>query len=442
MVKSVKGSPQASTNIENNQLNTAPVRAKKKIGRFNISSAQVKQYINNFQINSLEAANAVSPLPIKNRKIAVNNVIDTKIRILKNQISIVKRRLKGKKSGSIISTFKRNITNEFLQKHGEKGGKRSNGLSKSEFKKYVKKAIRLNSTLIKKRGLEVVGGAKSKEVKPVQKAPHKDILSDADFKNMQPSQQEKIQHHIMLGAAAYKGFQNMSKIPSGYTLLRRDELPSELQMIYNDKTGLIRAPDNAKALIARKEDEIVLSFTGTEPGSQKKTGRSGTILTDITQWLGIESPMYQSAVAVLDLLLSHKPLCNTKVSVAGHSLGGGLAQFAYTAVQGKHDPDRLAGAITMNPAGLSRSTLNKLGDDRVNMAKCNIQNIRIKGDPVSPSGNQQAGFAVKGNLIGSVMTLPDPKNRGVKVHSSNVVIEVINDLLNRIGVSMSINPNK
>ena len=374
MVKSVNGSPQASTNIENNQLNTTPVRAKKKIGRFNISSAQAKQYLNNFQINTLEATNAVSP-PIKNRKIAVNNVIDTKIRILKNQISIVKRRLKGKKSGSIISTFKRNITNEFLQKQRAKGGKRSNRLSKSEFKKYVKKTIRLNSTLIKKRGLEVVGDAKSKEVKPVQKAPHKDILNDADFKNMQPSQQEKIQHHIMLGAAAYKGFQNMSKIPSGYTLLRRDELPSELQMFYNNKTGLIRAPDNAKALIARKEDEIVLSFTGTEPGSQKKTGRSGTILTDITQWLGIESPMYQSAVAVLDLLLSHKPLCNTKVSVAGHSLGGGLAQFAYTAVQGKHDPDRLAGAITMNPAGLSPSTLNKLGDDRVN----DIKNYIKKG---------------------------------------------------------------
>ena len=191
----------------------------------------------------------------------------------------------------------------------------------------------------------------------------------------------------MLGAAAYKGFEPDQvgfKIPADCSLLSKDELPVELQMLYDDKTGLIHSPDNAKALVVRRGEDIVLAFAGTEPGSADETGRSGTVKTDVTQWLGMSSPMYRSAAAVLDLLLSHEPLSDAKVSVAGHSLGGGLAQFAYTAMQGRHDPERFGGAITINPAGLSQGTLDQLGDERVSMAKDSIQNIRIKGDPVSP----------------------------------------------------------
>ncbi|AMO55144.1 hypothetical protein GZ77_11790 [Endozoicomonas montiporae] len=178
--------------------------------------------------------------------------------------------------------------------------------------------------------------------------------------------------------------------------------------------------------MVRQGDDIVLAFAGTEPGSADETGRSDTVKTDVTQWLGMSSPMYRSAAAVMDLLLSHEPLSNCKVSVAGHSLGGGLAQFAYTAMQGRHDPERLGGAITINPAGLSQGTLDQLGDERVSMAKDNIQNIRIKGDPVSPSGKKgKMEIAVKGNLIGSIMTLPDPEKRGMGVHSSDVAIDVL-----------------
>ena len=97
--------------------------------------------------------------------------------------------------------------------------------------------------------------------------------------------------------------------------------------------------------------------------------------------------------------------------VAGHSLGGGLAQLAYTAMQGRHDPQRFAGAITINSAGLSQKTPDQLGDEKVSMAKDSIQNIRIKGDPVSPSGNGKAGIALKG------------------VHSSDVAIDVAESYL-------------
>lgn len=427
MVQNVNGSTPIPSNIENNKPASAPNYADHNFSRFNVSKSSVKR-----RYSGIKTSDNFPKKPIKARKIASQNVIEAKIRVSKNQSAVVKNMLDSNKEDSDKSVFEKKFENNFinkLRKKGLKGVKGARDLSKTQLNKQVKQAIKLNASLIKQRGRAVAEGDKSKDIKQVEKAPHTNILKSDDFSNMAADKQKNIQSHIRLGAAAYKGFQEADKIPPDCSLLTRDELPLELQMLYDNKTGLIHTSDNAKALIVRKGDDIVLAFAGTEPGSQQVTGRSGTIKTDLTQWLGMESPMYQSAAAIFDLLLSHEPLSGAKFSVAGHSLGGGLAQFAYTAVQGKHNPDRLAGAITINPAGLSQSTLNKLGDRRVNMAKDNIQNVRIEGDPVSPSGKRKAGLVLKGNLIGSIMTLPDPKGRGVGVHSSDVAVEVVNNLI-------------
>ena len=427
MVQSVNGSTPVPSNIENNKAASAPVYADNKFSRFNVSKSPLKRCY-----SGINTSGKVPTKPINARKIASQNVIEAKVRISKNQSAVVKNMLNSNKADSDKSVFEKRFENNFinkLRKKGLRGVKGTLALSKKQLNKQVKQAIKLNTSLIKQRGQAVVEGDKSRDIKQVEKAPHTDIQQSDDFSNMVASKQKNIQSHIMLGAAAYKGFQEADKIPPDCSLLTRDELPHELQKLYDNETGLIHTADNAKALIVRKGDDIVLSFAGTEPGSQQVTGRSGTIKTDVTQWLGMESPMYQSAAAIFDLLLSHEPLSGAKFSVAGHSLGGGLAQFAYTAVQGKHNPDRFAGAITINPAGLSQSTLNKLGNRRVNMAKDNIQNVRIEGDPVSPSGKRKAGLVLKGNLIGSIMTLPDPKGRGVGVHSSDVAVEVVNNLI-------------
>lgn len=427
MTQLVTGFAPIPSNIEQNKPASTPARTEGNFGRFNITRSSIKQYFSNITRSS-----TAPKKPIKNRKVAVQNIIESKIRISKNQSAAVKKMLDSNKPEASKSNFEKKFENNFiknLEQKGISGVNSSDALSKTQFNKQVSQAIKLNATMLKQRGQAVTNSDNPENLKNVTNATHTNILEADDFSNMAAGKQQNIQSHIMLGAAAYKGFQEADKIPPDCSLLTRDELPVELQMLYDDKTGLIHTPDNAKALVVRKGDEIVLSFAGTEPGSQEVTGRSGTIKTDLTQWLGMESPMYQSAAAIFDLLLSHEPLADTKFSVAGHSLGGGLAQFAYTAVQGKYPPERLAGAITINPAGLSQSTLNKLGDDRVNMAKNDIQNVRIEGDPVSPSGKNKTGLILKGNLIGSIMTLPDPKGRGMGVHSSDVAVEVVNNLV-------------
>ena len=421
-----KGSIPSSLSISPSANPEISKKAEKKFSSFTVSKVDVERKMPGADQG---AAKAVPEKKIDTRKIARQSVVETKIRLSKNQSQVVQNLLSSEKDTSEMGRFEKRFKREVIGERRKRGLSRTDSISKSSLKKAIKKAVKLNINLIKQKGNSILKAQDGGGNSPVKKAPHTDVLGLSDFSQMAGEDQENIKSHVMLGAAAYKGFHpelSGLKIPSDCTLLSKEELPVELQLLYDDQTGLIHSPDNAKAMVVRKGDEIVLAFAGTEPGSADKTGRSGTIKTDVTQWLGISTPsMYRSAAAVFDLLLSHKPLANAKFSVAGHSLGGGLAQFAYTAMQGRHDPERLAGAITINPAGLSQGTLNKLGDERVSMAKNSIQNIRIEGDPVSPSGKGKAGVALKGSLIGSIMTLPDPEKRGMGVHSSDVAIDVV-----------------
>ena len=371
------------------------------------------------------------PVPQKtlsSREVAKQRVEAACSRLLNIKKNLVNRILEGTHISSGTDRFANRLKREVFTDLRMQGLSRSDSTSEKHLDKSVKKAVALNKKLIRQRGDIVVKSTEAGERTRVQHSPVTGTKGLKDFLAMSKSEQEHIANNVLLCDAAYQGFDPDFEeicLPAGCTLLQQEELPVELQMLYDDATGLIHAPDNAKAMVVRKGEEIVVIFAGTEPGSKSETGRRGTIKTDITQWLGMSSPMYRSAAAVFDLLLGHEPLRKSVVRAAGHSLGGGLAEFAYTAVQGRHAPERLGGVITINPAGLSKSTLNKLGEARVNQAKGSIQNIRIKGDPVSPSGRKKAGLAIKGKLIGSIMTLPDPEKRGVGVHRTNVAIDVI-----------------
>ncbi len=366
--------------------------------------------------------------PMSSRKVAQQRVKYSLSRRQKSAQNAVKRVLDESYETSGMDRFEKRLRREVLTKLRRKGGQQSDATANNQWHKQVKKAVSLNKKLIKQRGDMVVNPMGRGEKQNVQQSPVTETKGLSDFLALDKTEQENIATHVMLCDAAYQGFDpdfEEISLPAGCTLLKQEELPVELQMLYDEATGLIHAPHNAKAMVVRKGDGIVVIFAGTEPGAKRETGRSSTIKTDVTQWLGMESPMYHSAAAVFDLLLKYEPLSGSPISAAGHSLGGGLAQFAYTAVQERYAPKRFGGVITVNSAGLSKGTLTELGEERVNMAKDSIQNIRIKGDPVSPSGTNKAGLAIKGELEGSIMTLPDPEKRGVGVHSCTVAIDVI-----------------
>ncbi|GAA4649739.1 hypothetical protein GCM10023116_20190 [Kistimonas scapharcae] len=378
-------------------------------------------------------ADAESSVPVSQKTLSVRKVAQKKVqaaqlRLLNNTKAVVSRVLGRANGSSGTDRFERQLKREVFIEGRMQGLNRLESTSETHLDKNVKKAISLGKRLIRQRGDIVLNSIEAGEKKRVQHSPVSEVKGLTDFLKLNRAEQENIANHVLLCDAAYQGFDPDFEeicLPPGCTLLKQEELPVELQMLYDEATGLIHAPDNAKAMLVRKGEAIVVIFAGTEPGSKRVTGRSSTIKTDITQWLGMDSPMYRSAAAVFDLLLGHPPLKDSVMLTAGHSLAGGLASFAYTAVQGRYAPERLGGVITVNSAGLSWRTLNKLGEARVNLAKDSIQNIRIKGDPVSPSGRKKAGLAIKGQLIGSIMTLPDPEKRGVGVHRTTVAIDVI-----------------
>ena len=383
------------------------------------------------QQGSQADAQSSPPVPQKTlsiRKIAQQKVRAARLRLRDNTKAVVNRVLGNANETSGEDRFEKQLKREVLADARMQGLSRSESTSEQHLDKNVKKAVSLNKRLIRQRGDIVLKATDAGEKKRVQGSPVTQINGLKDFLALEKTEQKNIANSVLLCSAAYEGFDSDFEelsLPAGFTLLAPEELPVELRMLYDETTGLIHAPDNAKAMVVRKGDAIVVIFAGTEPGPKTITGRSSTIKTDITQWLGMDSPMYRSAAAVFDLLLSHPPLKGTVIAAAGHSLGGGLSQFAYTAVQGRHAPERLGGVVTINSAGLSWGTLNKLGEARVNLAKESIQNIRIKGDLVSPSGRKRAGLAIKGQLIGSIMTLPDPEKRGLEVHRAPVAIDVI-----------------
>ncbi|MBO9481642.1 hypothetical protein [Salinisphaera sp. G21_0] len=86
MVQSVNGSTPIPSNIENNRPASAPVYAEKKFGRFNVSRSSIKRCF-----SGVKTSGKAPKKPIKDRKIAAQNVIEAKIRVSKNQSAVVKK---------------------------------------------------------------------------------------------------------------------------------------------------------------------------------------------------------------------------------------------------------------------------------------------------------------------------------------------------------------
>ena len=106
----------------------------------------------------------------------------------------------------------------------------------------------------------------------------------------------------------------------------------------------------------------------------------GDITTDIAQIAGSKSDQYEAASKLLGTILANT---SGHISVTGHSLGGGLTQYAMAAnnLQG-----RVSG-YTFNPAGLSNDTIASLSSSGIAAAGKVLINVRNDGDPVSFFGS-------------------------------------------------------
>lgn len=125
--------------------------------------------------------------------------------------------------------------------------------------------------------------------------------------------------------------------------------------------------------------------------------------TDLFQILSMPSVVYFAAVGILNAVM--KTYKNEEIYVFGHSLGGGLTQYACTAMDSNH-----AIGYGYNSAGLSIFSLNTLSRS----AHCDVEHICSQYDPVSQIGT----------LLGSVKYVNSVK--GLAAHKLGQLNKVLN----------------
>jgi len=198
---------------------------------------------------------------------------------------------------------------------------------------------------------------------------------------------------IMIGEHAAAAYRIHPDLPSGFIPLSKDEFSNlaltEGRYSYEPETGYIE--DTAKvgfgARLSKREDgsKIVVAFRGSNaPGEDEHWMQDW--VDDAHQGGGGTPVQYTYGAEVLSSVRRAFP--DADITVAGHSLGGGIA--AYSTIH-LDDPKSLSCA-TYNAAGISSITLLSLPKETVARAAAQIANIRSKGDPVSAiPGTQLVG---------------------------------------------------
>ncbi|MCD8554369.1 hypothetical protein [Seleniivibrio sp.] len=214
-------------------------------------------------------------------------------------------------------------------------------------------------------------------------------LEAALFYQVKRTNIDKPMASLMLTFAdfAYSGI-DASK-SGGYVNLKKAELPSYLQPVYDETKGLITSSRGLRAWLGKKDNNIVVSFSGTDSLDM--------VYADIEQ-LSAPSLLYLKSAGLLKIILDSNPGKNFYIT--GHSLGGGLTQFSLTA-NASGNISRMSG-FGYNPAGLSEISMIHLKSDRMGQAKNNIEIFMTAYDPVSTFGGK----------LGCLITLPKSTHNG------------------------------
>lgn len=197
----------------------------------------------------------------------------------------------------------------------------------------------------------------------------------------------------MLDIAEY-GYMGHSDTKRGrYIKLSAKEIPESIRVLYDEEKGLLSSTRGLLAWLGKNDSDntIVVSYSGTDFNNLEM------VYADIVQ-LSQPSVLYLKAAGLLKLLLDGIP--NKAFYVTGHSLGGGLTQFALTANMNQH-PNRLTG-YGYNPAGLSMPAIDHLKEDRLKKAVDNVWIFMTCMDMVSAFGGK----------IGCLTTLPKTNKNG------------------------------
>lgn len=214
------------------------------------------------------------------------------------------------------------------------------------------------------------------------------ILSFAD--DMGPDEQA---YCIRCGELAASAYRNKPDLPEGFRPLSADAVARlglpQGRYSYEEATGYLEDVDGtgfgARLLESSGGSEVVVAYRGSNaPGEDADWAQDW--LVDVQQGGGGLPVQYVRGAEVLAAVRRAYP--ETRVSVAGHSLGGGIAAYSVLELP---SVERVM-CRTYNAAGISVISLQSFARERVEGAKSVIANVRSKGDPVSAiPGTQLVG---------------------------------------------------
>lgn len=198
---------------------------------------------------------------------------------------------------------------------------------------------------------------------------------------------------IELGEFAAAAYRNHPDLPKGYRPFTEEEFAllglAPDRHRYEAATGFVEDSENvgfgARLSIAEAGGAVVVAFRGSNaPGEDEHWMQDW--IDDVHQGGGGTPKQYVYGSELLAAVRRAFP--DAKLSVAGHSLGGGIAAYATMMLQ---EPGSLSCA-TYNAAGISSVTLLSLPKETVERTAGIVTNIRSKGDPVSAiPGTQLVG---------------------------------------------------
>lgn len=152
--------------------------------------------------------------------------------------------------------------------------------------------------------------------------------------------------------------------------------------------------------------EIYVGFGGTQAGSDTQM-LAHQLIADGAQFLGFLPTIYKQADAIVRVLKKVFP--KTNISVCGHSLGGGLTQYATLRNQ---DNERIQG-YSFDGAALGHAAQQKINENRLSKANDVITHVTVTGDPVSDWSFNFLGTLDKiASAIGSLVSYSVPGNFG------------------------------
>ena len=186
--------------------------------------------------------------------------------------------------------------------------------------------------------------------------------------------------------------------------------PADLDKLGLSPSDLVsKSPDFQAAVYIAKNPpaSVVTAFRGTVPSSAPNW------LNNVQNALGIESEGYNKAIALAEKVQRAAQLQGAAFQVAGHSLGGGLAQAAASslAAGGKAVSGTVFNAAGYNPS----STPGFPSQDTVK----SLTNYTVIGDPLTTAQSTILGLK---SASAQQVKIPGPANAGlVGLHSMSSV---------------------